>query len=126
MKIIIIVGLPGSGKTYLGKELSQGGDFIDDISIHGLKSLENVTKDLLVITDPYLCRQTDRTKAQIILSKKFPNCKIEWIYFENDVQKCINNVNKRFNNGDKRKVLGLIAILSKEYNPPFYARKICA
>lgn len=118
MKIIFIVGLPCSGKTYLGKDLiKNGGRFIDDLSKQGLPTLDNVSENILVISDPYLCRQKDRNLAQQYVKKKFPNCTIEWIFFENAPTKCLNNMQRRMSEGDNRLVRGLIVSLSKEYVP---------
>ena len=118
-KIILIAGLPGSGKSFLGKQLSEDGAcFIDDIStdVEGLSKLLDATKkyDKVVVADTFLCREKDRENATKYLSR-IENVEIEWIFFENNPEKCRKNVARR---NDGRKVYGLITQLSKEYVIP--------
>lgn len=113
-KITLIVGLPGSGKTTLGKQLeSQGSYFIDDISISGIDVLQEAIKvhDHVVVADIFLCREKERQRAIRFLK----DCEIEWVFFENDPIKCLANVKQR---NDGRKVEGMVQQLSKEYIIP--------
>ena len=85
--IIILVGLPGSGKSRMAKQINidNGNKYkvIDDP-----KSLENdikqfINKDL-IITDPALCFESNREKAEEFFKEFAPDAKIDWIYFENN------------------------------------------
>ena len=124
MKIVFLVGLPGSGKTFLGNELSQSdGQFIDDISLPGQFDQLEKAIDFLVpkvfIADVFLCREVERTKAVSTIKrlgiKYKAECEIEWLFFETAPEKCIKNVEKR---ADGRAVTGLIQTLTKEYTIP--------
>ena len=59
---ILIVGMPGSGKTYLGSKLS--GTFFDDFSLMNKdEALKNVSGDI-IIADVFLCEEENRILAQ--------------------------------------------------------------
>lgn len=116
MKITLICGLPGSGKTFLGNELAKKGLlFIDDISIQGLSPLKQAMygESDIVLADTFLCRENERKLAASWL--KLFGCEIEWIFFENDPETCLKNVVQR---SDGRKVEELIGVLTKEYVIP--------
>jgi hypothetical protein len=129
MKIIMLVGLPGSGKTTLGNiMMSRAGlsspDFIflDDITIFGgLASLEEAISfgwNNIIVADVFLCRTSDRTKAVQWLKKNAVGYEVELVYFENAPEKCRANVLRRTAGGDHRKVNDLIADLAKSYIIP--------
>lgn len=123
MKISLIVGLPGSGKTTLCNKMK--GLVIDDIS----KCTNNIpsylrkiaTTDHLIISDVYFCLEKTRKDALKVIEKLFPNSEIEWIFFENSPDKCSRNVKRR---DDKRKVDGLIKTLTKVYKIPKNAKVV--
>ena len=119
MKIIFLVGLPGSGKTYLGKQLeSDSNIFIDDISKCGLKLLQDALTNnykSIIIADCFLCKRSERILALNFLQNNYYSGEIEWIFFENNPEKCFRNVDKR---ADGRAVKGLIKHLSGQYIIP--------
>lgn len=127
MKLTVIVGLPGSGKTHLGKELeAQGALLIDDISING--GLDRLSKVVghphIVITDPNLCISQDKQAAERMLPNICPGYEIEWIFFQNDSKACLNNILHRQNKGDYRQVKNFVRMLATMYNPPANARAV--
>jgi hypothetical protein len=115
-KIIAIVGLPGSGKTYLGNRLAKenGYEFIDDIDIEGKKRLLAILKEGndCIISDPNFIFEDIRNKAILSLAE---NLNIEWMFFENDPEQCLKNVEYR---NDGRKVKDFISMFSKYYIIP--------
>jgi len=123
--ITFIVGLPGSGKSCLGNEMiNENTVFLDDISKLGVeKIIENKDKDL-VISDVYLCLDDERMKAINVINKLIPDCKINWIYFENNPGQCLKNVERRKKDGDDRHVEELVKLLSKDYKPQENIRKV--
>lgn len=129
LKIIMIVGLPGSGKTTLGSSFVKENPnslFIDDISkltndakeyLEKLKK-ENVSCENLLIADVFFCQKEVREKANQVIREVFPGSEIKLVFFENNIEKCNKNVEQRTKLGDDRKVSELIISLSKKYSIP--------
>lgn len=83
-RAILIIGLPGSGKTFLGKRFeAKGFCLIDDPK--DLAFLQQ-DKDKIVITDPHLCSEQNRISA--IAKLKSLGYHVKALYFENRPDKC--------------------------------------
>ena len=95
--IILIVGLPGSGKSHLANRINDdnNGKFtiIDDPK--DFKEIEDIINTDLIITDPQLCFEKNRQNALKRIKSLNPDCKIEWIFFKNDPEKCLVNTRIR-------------------------------
>ncbi len=120
MKIILVVGLPGSGKTHLAHSLVDKHEhmsIVDDIT-----TLDQLPESGdIVITDVNFCDGNILEKAIVIFHEKYDNAKIFTVYFENDPDAARRNVAYR---DDGRNVEGTIRRFEKIYNPPDDARKI--
>lgn len=117
-EIIIIVGLPGSGKTYLANKeyVPRGYILIDDPSSEtfdvGKPQLDKAKN--YVICDPHLCSSSAREMAILIFEKL--GFEVKYIYFENNVNKAYSNIKNR---NDKRKVsINTIKWFSENYTIP--------
>ena len=112
MRITLIVGMPGSGKTYLAYRLDDNAIVIDDI-----RSQNELPPpcEHLVITDVNFCDQTIRDKSVAILNERYGNPHIDFVFFENDAEKCRKNVLYR---NDGRNVEGTIRRLAPIYQIP--------
>jgi hypothetical protein len=111
-----IVGLPGSGKTHYGIQLLKNKEnclFLDDIDDRS-EIPDSGIYDEVVITDPNFCLPLIRNLANEILKYK-GYTHINWIFFENDKEKALNNVVYR---NDGRKVENLINLLHTKYSIP--------
>jgi len=116
-EVIIVIGLPGSGKThYMHNVLFKGGEtlinfddwgrkkwgdyfvpnpeggFIDDDRYEDLiKKIENL-KGKIVISGGIFCNHDFLCKSEYYLKSQFPNLKIRRLYFENNLEKSISNI----------------------------------
>jgi uridine kinase len=123
--IILIVGLPGSGKSKLANQINLDNHNKFRI-INDPKNFNEIKKHIdenLIITDPYLCFEKNRQQAEKLIKKLNPNSKIEWIFFENNPKQCLINSNVR-NRANTitfkpiKKVESFIKNFSQYYNPP--------
>lgn len=112
--ILCIVGLPGSGKTYTACQYLDKSYIVvlDDIS--NIDDLPIKKFNLLIITDPNFCITSVRESAEKILIEKY-NSQPEWIFFENNKDKCLVNVKYR---NDGRNVEDYINAVSQVYEIP--------
>jgi len=99
MKFTMLAGLPGSGKSFLGNQLSRqmSGLFLDDICrTCGTRRLKDkFTSEMVIVADPSLCRRENRIFAEEMVRKYHLDCEVEWVYFENAPDKCWANVRRR-------------------------------
>lgn len=118
--ITLIVGLPGSGKTFLANQLSTPSTVIIDDII----SIDQLPEDCgdLIITDVNFCDSTILEKAKVELLKKYGIwTHIEVHYFECDADAARRNIEYR---NDGRNVEGTIRRFEKIYKPIGIALKI--
>lgn len=85
-KAILIVGLPGSGKTHLAKAkyVSDGYILIDDPNV--LPTKDGILFKNVVVADPHLCREDVRNNC--IRFFEDVGYTVECIFFENSPEKC--------------------------------------
>lgn len=129
----IIIGLPGSGKSYLCKEFEKKGyivfdDFISHFYDGKLIELLECDKNKeikICISDPRLCNYNTFLRFIETFSIYFyENPKnIHLTLFENDAERCLENVKRRNSQGDLRKgVEKSISYLSAQYDLNNYTK----
>lgn len=119
MQVLMIVGMPGSGKTHLARKVGGVGFLvIDDIkSLDPLRLALEAMRNVAV-TDVNFCDERVRDKALRWLNENFPRATVDWWFFENDAAKCRANVARRKAEGDAREVGGTIRRFEKTYKVP--------
>lgn len=125
MKVLIIIGLPCSGKTWLANQMSLGViPIIDDSVFLGRDVLSLYTFDELkngyILTHPFLCSNAVLQSEINWINEIFNdvNVIIECVYFENNMQKCLRNLEYRMRNGDSRNTELSIRRLAQSYVIP--------
>jgi hypothetical protein len=97
MQLIIIIGLPGSGKTYYSNQFKDYTIF-DDFVTHFyngkvLKSIKDGEKVCLI--DPRLCIFNVFERCITEIELYIPRTDIKLVLFENTPSQCVKNVKNR-------------------------------
>lgn len=123
MKIVLIIGLPGSGKTHYAQNLAGPGTLIiDDCTKDDVICLPSSDSfHTIVIIDANFCIPGILNCALAFLNAHYGDPEIEMVWFENAPEKALNNIKHR---NDGRKVTMFIQDNTATYDPPADARKI--
>ena len=124
IRITLIFGLPGSGKTTLGRAMYEHEPwhtlFLDDLSLNP-KMINDFDPNVhrhVIISDPMLCEVTE-IDARRLCKKWWPSQDFEFnfksIYFQNDPEACTINALRDPKPGG---TTNMIKILTKVYFVP--------
>lgn len=116
MRIHLLIGLPGCGKTTLGQELlksNPGAIFIDDANPESPWPAAPVP--FMIIASPNFCRAVVRDNALNWLAQKYPSATFEFTYFAPDLATCQDNVRHR---ADGRNVSPTLSLMARAYDIP--------
>jgi energy-coupling factor transporter ATP-binding protein EcfA2 len=110
-KLIVIVGLPGSGKSTLIEEMQPlvtglcvhdfHANAVGDSSLVDRSRYYHAVIDHIragndcVIADIAFCEPPRRASLCEAFLREIPNLVLDWIYFENAPEKCERNVRRR-------------------------------
>jgi hypothetical protein len=144
-EIIIIVGLPGSGKSYLiHNEYNDSSKNVvfDDLKAHSIfdnpeftynRNYPEIINEIksannnIVLSDIDFCCFNQFSSAKAILNWWINNFNnrylITTIAYENSKAKCINNINKT-NGRDRTSRIDMINKYSLVYNPEKYVENV--
>ena len=134
-RLIIVVGLPGSGKTtYMQKLLKDGKitAFYDDFQARAIEHDKNpylsrhyapLVADLrrgksVAVSDIRYCDRSELNRLLATAISAVPDIEIDVRYFENNPKKCAINVRKRGRDNLVEHELGLITEYSENYRVP--------
>lgn len=145
-KLVVVVGLPGSGKSHLIKskiyskwpkyddyfaKVATGSPIKREPSVTDSFYYQELIEQLLagqscLISDVIFCDSLLRHALEIAIKLDAPSAKIEWIYFENNPEVCIRNARKRARPATLAREIKLIKYLSRKYFVPTKAKpKAC-
>jgi hypothetical protein len=122
-KVIFILGLCGSGKTYLSEQLREqtGAEVFDNLLADGsgLPALIQCLKDGkdCIVDEVRLCLPTYRDGIMKHLSQ-ITGLETHWICYENDLESANWNVMHRKNKGDPEGHLEINLRLHPHYDHP--------
>lgn len=119
-KIILIAGLPGSGKRRMAKLLSDHAE--KPLMVEGLAALKELDAALeaetLIVAAPEFCLDEAREVAEAVAHEKFGQCELSWVFLENKPCLCMENMGRRDARCDNRKIAAEILSLSRKYHIP--------
>jgi predicted kinase len=108
LKIILLIGLPGSGQSTYGKSLIKENVYFFDEDLFKINNIPENTK-LLIFAHPLFC-----IKEKLNQFKEKIFCEIEEVYFENNPEQCLKNTKNR----DGKPCYSSINYLTKQYVIP--------
>ena len=122
-KFVWIHGLPGSGKTYLANQMNKNNDYtiLDDIIDMSKVQAEMDKGNNIILSSPYFEKYIGMMSLESRLRKALEGSdyELEEIWFENNPQNCIKNINNRVDHNIKANILAPEVIeLSYRYRIP--------
>lgn len=116
-KLVIVIGLPGSGKTSFIQRITRStvfDDFIPDM--HQLKFIDALKNEKanVVLADPRLCIPEMFDRCMKHIHQYVPKEEIQLVVFKNDPEQCIKN---------KISLIKTIRKYSQMYNTNYYKEK---
>ena len=122
-KFVWIHGLPGSGKTYLANQINQNNDYtvLDDINDMSKVQAEMEKGSNIILSSPYFEKYIGMMSQEARLRKALEGSdyELEEIWFENNPENCIKNINSRAGHKIKASILAPeVMELSYRYRIP--------
>jgi hypothetical protein len=133
VKLIVVVGLPGSGKSYRIRELKRScpGTCVDDYlkdpvggspRFTDSRSYPDLVRDLragrdCAISDVEFCDTGRRVELEQVVAQDASGVVIEWQFFENNPGRCTANV-ERERGGDVAARKDRVRALARNYHIP--------
>lgn len=93
-KAIVVVGIPGSGKTTYCNNFIKNNDFVFIDEPKSEKEFQNIEKNL-IIASPFFCSLKNRNEIKLHLEKY--GYDVSFLFFEKNLEKAKINCDKRPN-----------------------------
>lgn len=117
-QILIIIGLPGSGKTFFSKNIEKKGYIIFDdfiTSFYDGQIISCLKRNLKIcLNDPRLCLKNIFDYYINKILKIVDKSNIYLILFENNSERCLKNINNR--NDNRKRVEETVVMYSNQYD----------
>ncbi len=121
-KFVWIHGLPGSGKTYLANQMNKNNDYtiLDDINDMSKVEAEMDKGNNIILSSPYFEKYIGMSlESRLRKALEGSDYELEEIWFENNPENCIKNINNRVDHNIKANILAPEVIeLSHRYRIP--------
>ena len=107
-KFVWIHGLPGSGKTYLANQMNKNNDYtiLDDIIDMSKVQAEMDKGNNIILSSPYFEKYIGMSlESRLRKALEGSDYELEEIWFENNPQNCIKNINNRVDHNIKANIL---------------------
>lgn len=107
-KFVWIHGLPGSGKTYLANQMNKNNDYtiLDDIIDMSKVQAEMDKGNNIILSSPYFEKYIGMSlESRLRKALEGSDYQLEEIWFENNPQNCIKNINNRVDHNIKANIL---------------------
>lgn len=102
-KTIVILGLPGSGKSYLAKKILKDNPEMDYViydDYEWIYGKEKIGTENQIVSDGMLMISPKNNENIIREMAKDKGANVEFIYFENDPEKSLHNAKRRWESGE--------------------------
>lgn len=133
-KLIIVIGLPGSGKSYYLRQLLKSNEvsaYYDDYQKDSYNESSNpylsknygqlltqlINGDIIAIADIMYCQQDKLAAVIESINHVIPNIEIDMRYFENDPEKAIASIRSRSRSGRVESEIAYVNEISPQYKP---------
>ena len=121
--VTFLIGLCGSGKTYLSDAMRHqtGAEVFE--SLVGAQTVPALVESLrsgrdCIVEEITFCRQDARERITEFLLYACPGVRMNWICFENDLESANWNVRHRTNKGSAGRHMEINARVSQVYSYP--------
>lgn len=124
-KVTLVIGLCGSGKTYLSEQLAQqtGAELFESLVEQQVVEVPRLLESLkagknCVVEEISFCTPEGREWIMRRIRNEVPDIQVEWNCYENDLDAANHNVRQRKNKGEPHRHIEINERVSSQYTYP--------